>query len=301
MPSRCLPLRAVLPIVTMLAGCSGSSTGPGGGTPAASITATVDGVPFASTTAQANAVTTTPGSIAFSGSQIAGATVRNMTFNLAYIPGVGTYPLGTNIGSTPGGVVSYLAGTNSYTTPLSGTAGSITISTLSATRVAGTFAFTAAPVVGSGANAVASGGTFDVPLSAGYVAPTAALAGSTMTATIGGTPRVMATVTGLGGGTDSRTLGGQDLTWSISISLGPFSAPGSGALTGFNVPLRRITIQRIGTTQSWGGAGSDVGTLAITTLSATRITGTFTGTLAPNGATTGTLTVTDGTFNVRTP
>ena len=43
------------------------------------------------------------------------------------------------------------------------------------------------------------------------------------------------------------------------------------------------------------------GTLTITTLTPTRIAGTFSGTLAPNAQTTGTMTVANGAFDVRTP
>jgi hypothetical protein len=72
-------------------------------------------------------------------------------------------------------------------------------------------------------------------------------------------------------------------------------------LTGNTSPQRRVTITRIGTTQSWGGAGNDVGTFTITSISATRVAGTFSGSFAPNAQATGTMVITNGTFNVRTP
>ncbi len=287
-----------------LAACGGNATGPnnpGGGNGSNTLTATIDGQAFSATLVQANPVAATPGSLSFLGTQTAGGVTRSMSISLAFITGPGTYPLGTNIGSTPGGIVSYTAGAALFSTPLSGTAGTITITTLTATRVTGTFSFAATPLVGGGAAAVATNGRFDVPRSTGYVAPTADQAGSVITATINGTPRVIATIVGLGGGTQSRTVGGQDLTYSINILLGPISAPGGGALTGNTVPLRRITIQQVGTTQSWGGAGTDVGTLTITSITPTRISGTFSGTLAANAQTAGTLTIANGVFDVRTP
>lgn len=287
-----------------LVACGGNVAGPnnpGGGNGSNTLTATIDGQAFAATLVQANPVAATPGSLAFFGTQTSGGVTRSLTITLAFITGPGTYPLGTNIGSTPGGLAIYAAGPTPYSTPLSGTAGTITITTLTATRVTGTFTFTATPSVGAGAAAVATNGRFDVPLSSGYVAPTADQAGSVITANINGTPRVIATIVGLGGGTQTRTLGGQDLTYSINIIVSPATAPGSGALTGNTVPLRRITIQQVGTTQSWGGAGSDVGTLTITSISPTRISGTFTGTLAANAQTTGTLSIVNGVFDVRTP
>ncbi len=297
-------LAALTQAAVTLAACGGNANGPanpGGGNGSNTLTATIDGQGFAATFVQANPVAVTPGSISFLGTQTAGGVTRSLSISLAFITGPGTYPLGTNIGSTPGGIVTYAAGTALFSTPLSGTAGSITIATLNATRVTGTFSFTATPLVGGGAAAVATSGRFDVPLSAGYVAPTPELAGSVITATINGTPRVLATITGLGGGSQTRAVGGQDLTYSLNITLGPISGTGSAPLTGNTVPLRRITIVQVGTTQSWGGAGSDVGVLTITSISTTRISGTFSGTLAANAQTAGTLTIANGVFDVRTP
>lgn len=287
----------------LLAGCGGGSpAGPDGdgGGGANRVTASIDGQAFTGGTVLAVPVSTVPGSLAFQATQVVGATARTIAMYLAFIPGPGTYPLGMNIGTSPGGTVSVTSGTNSFTTPLSGAAGSVTITSLTATRVVGTFTFTAAATLGSATTTVTNG-VFDVPLSTGYVVPTEDLAGSTMTATINGTPQVSATLSGIGGGATTRVIGGMNLEYSISITVGPITAPGSGALTGFQVPTRRVTITRVGTTQSWGGVGNDTGTLNITTLTATRIAGTFSGTLAPNAQTTGTLTVTNGAFNVRTP
>jgi hypothetical protein len=206
-----------------------------------------------------------------------------------------------NIGTSPGGIVTVLNGTASYSTPLSGVAGTITITTLSATRLVGTFSFTATPSLGGGANLVVSNGVFDVPVSNGYAVPTADQLGSTMTATINGTANVAATVVGLGGGSETRVLGGSNLEYSISIITGPFSAPTTGPLTGNTVPQRKVTITRVGTAQSWGGGGNDVGTFTITSITPSRITGTFSGTLAPNAGATGNLVVANGAFSVRTP
>ncbi|MEI2720608.1 MAG: DUF6252 family protein [Gemmatimonadales bacterium] len=289
--------------LALLAACGGGSpTGPngGGGNGTDRVTASIDGQAFTATMIQANPVSTVPGSLAFQATQVTGGSARTLLVYLAFIPGPGTYPLGMNIGTSPGGTASVTSGANSFSTPLSGAAGSITITSITATRVAGTFTFTAAATLGSATSTVTNG-VFDVPLSTGYVVPTADLAGSTMTATINGTPQVGATLSGLGGSTTTRVFGAMNLEYSISITVGPISAPGSGALTGFTVPTRRVTITRVGTAQSWGGAGNDNGTLNITSLTATRIAGTFSGTLAPNAGATGTMTVANGVFDVRTP
>lgn len=296
-----------LALLLLLAACGGSSTGPddgggggGGGNGTNRVTATIDGQAFTGGTILAVPVSTVPGSLGFQATQVTGNTARTIAMYLAFIPGPGTYPLGMNIGTSPGGTVSVTTGASAFTTPLSGAAGSVTITSLTSTRVAGTFTFTAAATLGTATTTVTNG-VFDVPLSTGYVVPTADLAGSTMTATINGTPQVMATLTGIGGGASTRVLGGMNLDYSISITVGPITAPESGPLTGFTVPTRRVTITRVGTAQSWGGTGNDTGTLTITSISATRIAGTFSGTLAPNAQTTGTMTVANGTFTVRTP
>lgn len=290
--------------ILLLAACGGSPTGPnpgGGGGGADKMTATIDGQAFAATLVQANPVSTVPGSLSFTGVVTSGSTARSISIALGFIPGPGTYPLGMNIGSSPGGTANYVSGSSSWLTPLTGAAGTITITTLSATRVVGTFSFTAPPIVGGGANVVVTNGTFDVPRSTGYTVPTADEAGSTIRATINGSPFVGATVIGIGGGTETRVIGGNNTVHSFSIIVGPISGPGGGALTGSTVPLRKVTVQLMGTVQSWGGAGNDVGTLTITAITATRITGTFSGTLAPNAGTTGSLVVTNGTFDIRTP
>ena len=293
-------------LLILLAACGGSSTGPddgggGGGGGTNRLTASFDGQAFTATTIQANPVAAVPGSLSFFGVQTVGGVARSLTISLAYIPGPGTYPLGMNIGTSPGGIVTVLNGTASYSTPLSGVAGSITITTLSATRAIGSFTFSATPVVGLAANLAVTNGVFDVPLSTGYLVPTADQAGSTLTATINGTANVAATVVGLGGGSDTRVLGGSNVAYSVSIVTGPYSAPTSGPLTGNVVPQRKLTITRVGTTQSWGGVGNDVGTFAITAITPTRIVGTFSGTLAPNLGATGNLVITNGAFSVRTP
>ncbi|MBL0177861.1 MAG: hypothetical protein IPP98_01880 [Gemmatimonadetes bacterium] len=294
-----LVLSLSLAILTACGG--GSPTGPGGGGNGTDkVTASIDGQAFTGATIQANPVSTVPGSLAFQATQVVGGAARSIAMYLAFIPGPGTYPLGMNIGTSPGGTVTLVNGVNGFTTPLSGAAGSVTITSLTATRVAGTFTFTATATLGTATTTVTNG-VFDVPLSTGYVVPTADLAGSTMTATINGTPQVSATLSGIGGGATTRVVGGMNLEYSISITVGPITTPGSGALTGFTVPTRRVTITRVGTAQSWGGVGNDNGTLNITTLTPTRIAGTFSGTLAPNAQTTGTLTITNGAFNVRTP
>jgi hypothetical protein len=243
-----------------------------------------------------------PGTISFQGSTTAATTgARSMAVNLAFIPGPGTYPLGVNIGTTPGGIITYVDGSASWTTPLSGAAGSITIASITASRVTGSFTFTADPTT-TGTPIQGTNGSFDVPLSAGFVPASGENIGSTLTATIGGTPYVGGTVVGSGGATTTRSVIASTPAYTVSITVGPITEPGGGPLTGVTVPLRRVRIQQTGTANVWGGNGNDTGTLTVTSLSASRIAGTFSGTLQALPGTVGpaTLTVANGTFNVRT-
>src|SRR4029079_16671896 len=74
---------------------------------------------------------------------------RNVTRTLGYLSGPGTYPLGVNQGTTAGGsgAVTIQQGgvLGLWNTVCSGSAGTITITSLTSTRMTGTFQFTAPP------------------------------------------------------------------------------------------------------------------------------------------------------------
>lgn len=289
-------------------GGDGDPTGPGGGGGGGSpnrLTATINGTAFNASSEfilAGSVAGSLPGALSFQGSTIAGTAGRSLAFALGFITGPGTYPLGVNPGTTPGGTVTYVDGSASWLTPLSGVAGTLTIATLTDTRVTGSFSFAAEPTVGGGAAVQVTNGSFDVPRSAGFVAAAGEGIGSTLTATIGGAPYVGGTVVGSGGGTSTRIAVASTPTYTITLTVGPITEPGGGPLTGATVPLRRVRIQQTGTTNAWGGNGGDTGTLTVTSISAGRIAGTFSGTLQalPGTAGPATLTVTNGTFNVRT-
>lgn len=290
-------------------GGDGDPTGPGGGGGGGGtnrLTATINGSAFSAASAFILAASVQggiPGTISFQGSSTAATTgAKSIAVNLGFIPGPGTYPLGVNIGTTPGGVITYVDGSASWLTPLNGASGSITIASITTSRITGSFIFTAEPTVGGGAAIQGTNGSFDVPLSAGFVPASGENIGSTLTATIGGAPYVGGTVVGSGGGTSTRIAVASTPTYTITLTVGPITEPGGGPLTGATVPLRRVRIQQTGTTNAWGGNGGDTGTLTVTSISAGRIAGTFSGTLQalPGTAGPATLTVANGTFNVRT-
>jgi len=148
--------KTVLLLLCFVAACGGgssSTTGPTGGTTNGTFTATIDGQAWVSTTNQtatsssANAV---PGSVTLTGTKVVSATnYTTITLALGYLTGPGTYPLGVNQGTTAGGTGIVFATVGSaistWSTNLLGNAGTVTITSLTSSRIAGTLQFTAPP------------------------------------------------------------------------------------------------------------------------------------------------------------
>ena len=136
-------------LLCSIAACGGSSTpatGPTGGTTNGTFTATIDGQAWVSTTNQtassssANAV---PGSITITGTKVVSATnYTTISLALGYLAGPGTYPLGVNQGTNAGGAGIVFAALGSavstWSTNLLGNAGTVTITSLTSSRIAGT-------------------------------------------------------------------------------------------------------------------------------------------------------------------
>ncbi len=205
--------------------------------------------------------------------------------------GAGTYTFGSVDASNVTTAALALNGTGQtwIAGPTQGS-GSITISSLTSTSVTGTFTVTLPPSVGGPAtgNRVITSGVFNVPLSASTTVPPSIPSGPP---TPTGTPAgILATIDGeewrpLNGGQATRTaqgfvtIAGADLqarAFSIAILA---SAVGTYSL---NNPASHNALYASGT-QTWftsrpGGGGS----VTITSISTTRVAGTFTMTLAPS-------------------
>ena len=170
------PGLAALVMLSLLSVACGSSTGPGGGGGGGGgngpMTATIDGQSWTaeSNTFQVTSDNTLPGYLILSGLQLNGTDYTTLSLYLGFISGPGTYPLGVNQGTTPGGgggvIVKVGATLNIYAVDFTGDRGSVTITSLTATRIAGTFNFVAPPSLGSGAPGVktVTNGSFDVAL-----------------------------------------------------------------------------------------------------------------------------------------
>ncbi|HTS87053.1 MAG TPA: hypothetical protein VMG41_01050 [Gemmatimonadales bacterium] len=299
---------AALLIVAVACG-GGDSTGPGGGGGgggggAGTMSGTVQGQSWA---ADANEVFVTkgsvPGSLTITASKVVSATnYTSVILALSFIGDTGSYALGTNVGTTPGGIGTVViqsgATANTWLTSLTGVAGSVTVTGLTSTRISGTFTFTADLLSGSSSSSTATvtNGSFDVSLPTGFTSVPAANHGSSFNATLGGAPFVGATVVGIGA-SGAFSLGGQTTAQSLNLITNVVAdTTGTYALGSAGI---RLTVLDIATAHSWGGFAGDSGIVVITSLANGRAVGTFSGTLAPGASSPGPLTVTNGSFDVR--
>lgn len=310
MPAATSSSRSLLHLALgLLAACGGGDgpSGPGGGG-SGPMSATVNGQGW---TANAGTVAVgtsgaIPGLYTISGSQVSGGNARAISISLMNIPGPGTYPLGTGA-HVSGGTAIYAESAGGWGTPLSGEAGSITLSTLTATRIAGTFTFVADAVTGGavGTRSVTAG-QFDVPITTAVA--TASVPETSMNrigATIGGASFVASTVAlqsmpaTLFGFTSGNTR------YTLSVTVQSMPGPGTYAI-GAGQPARISVggkcVEGGAQDCAWSSTSGGTGTVTVTTMAGGRATGTFTGTIplaAGSGA--ATLSVTGGTFDIGVP
>lgn len=315
-PRRRTPPASLLMLATLAASaaCGGSNpTGPGGGS--SNMSATIDGQAWASSSQylQAGLNQSAPGHFPVYGARgTTAADLVGITLNLTSIPGPGTYPLGT-AGNVAGGIANVNVGSSVWATPLSGDAGTVTITSVGNGRIAGTFQFTAEPLTGGTGTKTITNGQFNVAItsSGGLQTYDPALLG-TGSVVLGGTPWKAATWTAsVNQGGLVVILANKD--YGISVSVAPFN--GAGTYTLAFTPFHRITLTPGGNSSApccWGGRTSlvggqtvlnDQGTITITSVNGKRIQGTFAGTLAPGlvGNQTTNLAVTGGVFDVVIP
>jgi hypothetical protein len=293
-------------------GCGGGGSGGAGG--GSGFTAVVDGKPWAAepigVTARADGL---PGGVVVVGSQTADGATTSLTITLNDITGPGIYALGVGPG-VYGGSASVGEGgkggnANAWVTPLSGVAGSITITAIGDGRLAATFSFDAEADKRNGAGGIRSvtDGRIDLPLG-GTLVPVADNQGSRVSATLGGKPYnawgVSAHLVDITGG-PGVMIDSHSSESSLSISLSAVDAPGTFSFSNHD-PVRAIIVGKNGgdaTHCCWGlNAGNDAITITVTSLSAARVKGTFSGTVQPQPGkpATAPLVITDGAFDVGT-
>lgn len=286
-------------------GCGGGSdtTDPGGEPNGiTNFTARIDGAAWAPTTA-VTAINPSPGLYSITAFRVGGAIPYTMVFQLYNIRGAGTYQLGA-IPSVFGGSANLsLPPSGGWSTPLNGTAGELVISSLTATRMVGTFRFETEALSGSTGTRSVTQGVMDIPVS-GTGGVATANQGSKLTGNIGGAYAAAGVSHILGvGANPTLTISATNATRNLSISIANMNGPGTYTLSA-TTPIRSVQVsgQPGNLTATWGSqvtGGS--GSVEITSMTATRIIGTFTATLAPiSGGATGTLTA-SGSFELGRP
>jgi hypothetical protein len=297
-----LRLAPVLLAAIALSGCGGDDdnpAGPGGTT--GPMSAKIDGAAWAANVpyATAQAVASLPGAFIISGTSVGtGGGGLSILLSLYNVDGPGTYALGA--GQTVfGGIASIGETTGGWGTPLTGAAGTVTITALSATQIAGTFSFTAdASVGGATGTRVVTEGQFDLTLPGTALDPVPDNAGGRASATFDGAPFAPSTiVVNDSGGNLIVALGNIDR--SLQVYITTFAGAGTYALS-TTAPAR--TIQAAAGTAAWGIGGVTSGTIEVTSATATRVAGTFTATLDATGGTTATGPIAvSGSFDVGMP
>lgn len=301
-------------LAALLVACS-ESAGPATNTPESTFTARINGQPWVSgpggvlTNGIAYAQ---PGVYVITGAATGG---YELSIELHNIGKTGSYPLGVG-SSVAGGTLVVSDANDGWSTALTGAAGAIQITTLTATRIAGTFSATLTPILEEESSGIVSvsEGKFDLQVVAnGTVGPLPESAGGSVSATLNDVDFNASAVSSsylvasIGGGT--LTVNASNHFRSLTIELRGVSEPGEYALsTGGMVgddprSIRFITASNVTNTSSnsWNsyGPGSS-GTVTVTTLSSSRIIGTFSATLLPasNSQTVETMTIVNGAFNV---
>ena len=309
---RCTRQLGIVVLTALAIACGGDDGGNGGGG-GSGFTAVIAAEPWEaeaiSISAAANAGV--PGTILITGSATAGGVTRSITLTFYNVRGPGTYALGVG-SSVYGGRASTGEGTGGgdadlWSTPNTGVAGTATLTQVSGGRVKGTFSFTGEAgddnvVVG---DRTVSNGQFDLALT-GTLATLPANQGSKVSARLNGRLYNAWSVNGL---LTDRT-GGAGFRFSssteddaLSMELEGITAVGTYAISDA-VPLRVLIVGKNGGDADhccWGlNAGGDVGTITVTSISADRVQGTFSGTLQPQPGkpATAPLVVTEGTFDV---
>jgi len=284
----------------------GGTTGGTGGT--ALMTATIDGKAWTASSGGVSAiqVSSASGGYLISGLELSGATIgTGIGISINDIPGPGTYPLGTDGVSVAGGFGAVTGtGSQTWNTPVSGAAGTITITALTTAHIAGTFSFTASlPANGATGTRVVTSGVFDAPFKpAAVIKALPDSVGSKMTATLNGQPWIGGIVGGqIGSGFIS--LSGINDKQSILFTIPMPTAAGTyvlnNILPNFVQAWDPNAVKPAGARCCWGVQG-DVGTVTFTTLTKTRVKGTFSATLSPQPGTAavGLLTIANGTFDI---
>ena len=303
--------RRLAPVVLLIgvAACGGSSdggTGPGSG--AGTMSAQIDGQSWSSDaqTTQAIESAQTPGTYVLEGTKVTAgnaASAVSISLILYNIRTTGTYAIG--VGPTAvGGTATLLQGSTGFNTPLSGSAGTVTITALSANRIAGTFSFTAKPIVsGASSDQTVTSGQFDLTVTTqgGNIPPIPDQAGSVVAGQFNGSPWNAATIINLPFSNGVLTIGASTDLYSVTMILTGVTGPGTYAFTsvagGSTIQVSSGTGGNNGSNCCWGSVTAVSGSVVITSLTATRVKGTLAASVPALGGGSA-FTIANGTLDV---
>jgi hypothetical protein len=260
----------------LLVSCGGDGgSGPNGGD--ASFSATIDGSAFTALAASTVAQISNQGNFAIVGGNSTGTSI---TLILYSIGAPGTYPLGVS-GTVRGGLATVGSSSSSFSTPASGTAGSVTITQVSTSHIAGTFNFVAGA---SPVTRTVTDGTFDLPVTGNGSITVPDYAGSRVDGTINGTPwNAAAVVMVAAPSSGTLAVGFSNLTYQMNLIISGWTGIGTYTLN-TGVSRQMTVLATDGSLKVWGGSGTlSTGTFTVTNASATRISGTYDVTLATSG------------------
>ena len=286
----------IVSLVTVLAACGGDGpSGPVGGGQFGTFSAVIDGVPWAANGLYMTAAAQPGGIFTFGGQNVAtGGIILSMT--LYHIGAPGTYPLGVT-STVPGGSASITLLPNILWSDLTGSSGTVNVTAVSPSNIAGTFSFTASPMPGSsGPNKSVTQGQFNINFPSPGSLTIAPNAGSTFGGLLAGQSWNAATIVNVvHPSSGTLNIGASNDRYSVTINIGGFT--GVGIHTLGSVVGKTMMVIDLGTSQSYGGSQStSAGTVQITAYNSNRVQGTYNATLqrlSPAGSIT-----LSGSFNV---
>lgn len=286
-----------------------SPNGGGGGGGGGPVSMMVDGVAWSCDplAAGAGAADYGSGAYGFSVSRSSSTSLYSFTLGVWHVNGPGTYPLGVNYTTRGGGLTIVTHTGEIWMSPLSGDAGTVTITTLTASRIAGTFSCNVDTMFSDGNHPrhALTSGSFDLPIVEHDAGP-ADPGGNVVSCTAGGVPWNGATVVGLTTGptpagiviTASNTRGMLEFSFQACTGTGTYPlglAPGQVLMSFLDSPNSRNWIAGSSyDSLTW----HDSGHVTVTDWSLTHIAGTFAVRMASNPGS-DSLQVTNGSFDVQ--
>lgn len=292
-----------------MSACGGESSGPTSNNPGtnngtANISARIDGTAWSDANAPSSSavVPAGPGLYSLVAVGLSGTATYTLAMSMYNIKGVGTYPIGVGPQIAGASATLSVATGAGWSTPLTGADGTLTLTEVTPTRMSGSFTITLSPLTGgaTGTRTVTEG-QFVLPMrpASTFAAPPDN-AGHRVSATLGGAPFNAAAAGGTYNATNGTlTVVGNNNTRSVSLTLAGITGTGTYALSN-GTPARTIGMSITSpAVQSYSSAiAGSSGTVVITSITATRIAGTYSATLGAALGASGTLTVTNGVFDI---